>query len=430
MNTLSNIFQVYKRPHIWAISCLSFSGGLPFLLIVSTLPIWLKDVSCSIEQISYIFLVSAPYSLKFLWAPFIDQYTIPILSKKLGHRRSWALFSQVFLFISTLLLAHSHPEKNIHITALLAFLMSFFAATQDIVLDAYRIERLTKEELGIGTSLSGVGFRLGMLTSGAGTIYLSHYYSWKMIYTIAALLGFIGMLVIAFVKEPEKTKIDNSTKDIYKIQEKNFLSYIKIVAKSFLNIRRHENWQYIILFIFLFKIGDAIPNSMGSLFFMDVGFSKLQIGDAKTVGIIMMIIGSIIGGVIVAKHSIFKSIFLCGIIQVASPLAMYGMTFAGHSETVLLVSQGIQCAACGIGSIAFVTYLSSLCSGGFTATQFSVLYSFSSISRIILSSGSGWILGYSQCSWSTFFLYTTLLSALFIGPVLVLSGLSLKNQKK
>jgi len=137
MNGLKNILEAYKRPHILAIGCLSFSCGLPFLLIASTLPVWLKDVNCSIQQISYIFLASLPYSLKFLWAPFVDQYRVPILSKILGHRRSWILVSQALLFISILLLAHTQPEKNIHLTAFFAFLVSLFAATQDSVFDGY-----------------------------------------------------------------------------------------------------------------------------------------------------------------------------------------------------------------------------------------------------------------------------------------------------
>ena len=251
MSELKNILHAYKRPHILAIGCLSFSCGLPFLLIVSTLPIWLKDVNCSIQEISYIFLASLPYSMKFLWAPFVDQYCVPVLSKFLGHRRSWILLSQTFLFISILILAHTHPEKNIHATAFFAFLVSLFASIQDSVFDGYRIERLSREELGIGTSLSGVGFRLGMLTTGAGTIYLAHYYSWKEIYILSGVLGLIGMVVIAFVKEPDTPAMDRSTEKSYKIQERNFLAYAKAVFRSFINIGRYENWPYIILFNWL-----------------------------------------------------------------------------------------------------------------------------------------------------------------------------------
>jgi len=261
-----------------------------------------------------------------------------------------------------------------------------------------------------------------MLTTGAGTIYLAHYYSWKEIYILSGVLGLIGMVVIAFVKEPDTPAMDRSAEKSYKIQEHNFWAYAKAVFKSFINIGRYENWPYIILFIFLFKISDAVPNSMSAIFFMDTGFSKLQLGDAKTVGIIMMIIGSILGGIIIAKQNIVKSLLLCGALQLASPLALYGLTFLGKNEAALLFAQGIQSMVCGIGSTAFVTYLSSLCRGGFTATQFSVLYSLSSISRIILSSGAGWVLGYSHCSWDTFFLYVTLLSALFVIPVIKLQS--------
>lgn len=418
---LPNILKVFKRPHILAISCLSFSCGLPFLLFVSTLPIWLKDVNCSLEQISYMFLVTIPYSLKFLWAPAVDQYSVPLLTKILGQRRSWALGSQIFLFIFILLLANTQPEKNIYLTALFSFLAATCAATQDIVLDAYRIERLTKEELGLGTSLSGVGFRLGMLASGAGTIYLANYYSWKTIYIMSALLGLIGMIVIVFVKEPGSAEKEHKLDEIYKIQNNSFFSYVKNVKKSFFNIKRHANWKYIILFVILFKISDAIPNSMSAIFFMDLGFSKLQLGDAKTVGIIMMILGSIVGGIVIDQYAILRSLLICGIVQILAPLSMYGMSLLEDNNIALFIAQGLQSFVCGIGSTAFVTYLSSLCTGGFTATQFSILYSFSSVSRIALSSLSGWAFVYFQCTWSAFFLGTSIASLLFLIPVILLN---------
>lgn len=418
---MNHIRNLLKRPHLFAIGCLSFSSGFPFLLIVSTLPIWLKDVNCNLEQISYIFLISLPYSLKFLWAPIIDQYHIPILGKQLGHRRAWTFASQVFLFLFIILLAHSNPGKSIFINAILAFIVSFCAATQDIAIDAYRIERLSKEELGIGTSISGIGFRLGMLASGAGTVYLSSFYSWKIVYIVSAFVNLIGLLMVLLVKEPSHNREEASVQSMYQVNETGFWAYLVTVYKSFINVTRHANWQYILLFILLFKISDTAPNSMSSIFFMDCGFTKVQLGDAKAVGIAMMILGTFVGGLVVVQYDILKSILICGMVQLISPLALYLMSFCEPQGWLLLCVQGIQCFVCGVGSAAFVTYLSSLCSGGFTATQFSVLSSFSSISRIILSSLSGWTIAWFDLSWSSFFLYATLVSCLFLFPIFMLS---------
>lgn len=428
METLKKYLIVCKRPHIFAIMCLGFSSGLPFLLIASTLPIWLKSANCSIEHISYIFLASLPYSLKFLWAPLTDQKKIPVFCEKLGQRRGWAFVTQILLFLSMLALGFSKPDCNIHITAFCAFLVSFFAATQDLVLDAYRIDRLSSEELGVGTSFSGMGFRLGMLVSGGGSVYLSSIYSWQAVYICMAFLMLIGPFTVLLVKEP-KIETAKKTNNLYELANFSFLGYLQSIVKSFKKITRHSNWQYIILFIILFKISDAIPNSMGSMMFIEHGFSRAELGDAKTLSVFAMIVGTFVVGVIAIKASFLKNIlFLCSI-QILSPIMLYIASIMDHSLTIFYLSQVVQSFVCGIGSTLFMIYISSLCSGGFTATQFSIIYSFSSISRIILASGSGWLMGYLKMDWHILFFLTSLAGMLFIIPVLVLQPLLSKKSE-
>ena len=423
-----SILQIYKRPHIWAIACLSFSSGLPFLLIVSTLPIWLKDVSCSLEQISCIFLISIPYSLKFLWAPLIDQVELPVLAKKLGRRKSWALCAQILLMLSVLGLAFSHPEINIYTTAVFAFLVSFFSATQDIVLGAYRIDRLSDDELSIGTSVSGIGFKFGMLVSGGGSIYLANYYDWQVVYSLMMMLMVIGPIVVLFTKELDiPTKSDLKITELYKITGSTFWDYLKYIFQSFLNIRRYQGWIYIILFIFLFKISDSIPNSTSSLLFVDLGYGKIQIGNVKTISLFMQMLGTFFGGIILARAtSLLRGLTYCGLIQMLSPILLLIIVLIDKNWIALLLITGLQSFICGLGSTAFVTYLSSLCSGGFTATQFSVFCSFSSASRIILSSSSAWVLARFRIEWSTFYLYVFLLSILFVLPIIKLRRIAQK----
>ena len=414
----SSLLQIYKRPYIAAITCLSFSCGLPFLLIVSTLPIWLKDASRSLEEISYIFLMGAPYSLKFLWSPLVDQIKLPFLTNKLGKRRSWALFAQILLILSTLGLANSHPETNTYITAGFALLVSFFASIQEIVLDAYRIERLSSQELGIGTSMSGIGFRLGLLVAGSGSIYLANYYDWKTVYSLMALLMVIGPIVVLLIDEPHHQAASNAkTESVHEISGSYFTAYLLNTLRSFLDIRHYQGWAYIILFILLFKISDSIPNSTSNLFLMDLGYSKIQIGNAKSMGLFMQILGTFIGGVVMSRTNVLRGLMYCGLMQTLSPLALLVVGLFKHDASMLLIFTGLQNFACGLGSTAFVTYLSSLCSGSFVATQFAVLYSLSSMSRIILSTSATLLLTKLTISWEVFYLYTTLLSILFTLPV-------------
>jgi len=415
------ILQIYKRPYVLAITSLSFACGLPFLLIVSSLPIWLKDENRSMEEISYIFLASIPYSLKFLWSPLADQIKLPFLTSRLGQRRSWALLAQILLICSTLGLANSHPEVNMYTTAGFALLVSFFASTQDIVLDAYRIEKLSREELSIGTSMSGIGFRLGLLVSGSGSLYLANYYDWATVYSMMALLMVIGPIIVLMIDEPQHQVVPNkATERLYKIAGSNFKAYLLSIWQSLLNIRHYQGWGYILLFILLFKISDAIPNSTSSLFFIDLGYDKLQISSFKSVGLFMQILGAFIGGMVISRIDILRGIMYCGLMQLLSPLSLWVISSLNHDDSMLLILTGLQNFVCGLGSTAFVTYLSSLCSGGFTATQFAVLYSFSSVSRIILSTSATLLLNHLTISWNIFYRYTTMLSILFMLPVAML----------
>ena len=423
----SIILGIYKRPHIWAITCLSFSCGLPFLLIVSTLPIWLKDINSSLEQISYIFLMSVPYSLKFLWAPLTDQIKIPFLTKKIGQRRSWALCAQILLILSTLGLATSNPDVNIHVTAFFAFLVSVCAATQDMVLDAYRIDRLSNEELSIGISMSGIGFKLGLLISGGGSIYLANYYDWQFVYKIMFMLMFIGPIMVLVIQEPKVKNQCHSSKmkSLYQITELSIWSYSKNVFQSFLNIKHYQGWIYIICFIVVFKISDSIPNSTNSLLFMDLGYDKIQIGNVKIIGLIMQICGTFIGGIILSTtKTLLNGLLYCTLLQILSPLILLMIVYIDQNPLVLLIIVGLQNIFCGLGSTAFATYISSLCSGGFVATQISVLNSLSSASRIILASSSTWILSKFSITWENFYLYTFLISIFFIFPIIKLKKIN------
>ena len=413
MKQFFQILKYHKQPHILSLMFLGFVSGLPFLLVVSSLPIWLTPIGYSKTIIGWMFLTTIPYSTKFLWAPLIDQYQLPYLCDYFGQRRGWALCIQVFLFISIIGLGLSDPQNHIVLTVFFAFLVSFCAASQDIVLDAYRIERLKTHELGIGTSMSGIGFRLGMLVSGAGSLYLQSLFSWSFAYIAMAFIGLIGIITTLLVDEVQSQEISSEVEQHYKIKSKDFIAYLQGVLNSFMAIGRHAGWPLLILLIFFYKIGDSIPNAMSGPLFVDLEFSAIEIANAsKTFGLLMMIFGGFCGGIVVSKVGLRNGLIIGGIVQILSPLMFLILSINGHNEFVFFVTVGIQSFSCGVGSTAFVAYLSGICRGGYTATQFAVLYSFSSMSRIILSSVSGYAA--DHVTWASFFAVTTLLSILFI----------------
>ncbi|MDR1012272.1 MAG: MFS transporter [Coxiellaceae bacterium] len=412
------ILEKIGKQHNFSLMCLSFPSGLIFMLIVSTMPIWLKDLNFNVKQISYIFLISIPYSLKFLWAPFIDQFKIPWLTGKLGQRRSWILIAQFFLFIAMICMTYFiNYQSNMFVILICAFLVSFFAATQDMAIDGYRIDSLTKEELGIGSSFSGIGFRIGMLVSGAGSIYLAYKYDWYTVYTIVSLLVLTGPIALIIAKNPDhETNVSSRLEKTLDTSENDINFFIKIT--------KHKEWRYVILLIFLLKISDAIPHSMGQLFFMDLGISKIHLGHTKFICGILTSLGAFLGGIMTTKVSnIYKNILYGGIFQYLGLVILLFISYLGQNEGILYLSQGAQCFVTGITNIILVTYLSSLSYGNHSATRYTILYCFNSISRVILSISSGYIFSWLNSNWTLFFFYATLVGALFILPIIKLNKL-------
>lgn len=410
MTQITDILKLYLRPHLFGILLLGFVSGLPFVLVSSTLTIWLAKTGYSNSTIGWMFLTTLPYCLKFTWAPFIDRTKIPFLTEKFGQRRGFALFTQIFLILSILGLGLTDPNHNIYLTAFCAFILSFCSASQDIVLDAYRIERVSREELAVGTSLAGVGFRVGMLVGSAGTLYLASRYSWALVYGIVAFLSLLGPLTIFFLEEPKPENASN---------QKTVSSYFSILKTAVAEFTRHPEWALILLFILFYKASDAIPQAWSGPLLIELEFTTDEIASiVKTFGIIVMIIGGLLGGIIVSKLGTYRGILLCGTLQLLSPCMFMLLALAGRDLFFLTLTIAVQNFCCGMGNTAFVTYLSSLCSRKFTATQFSLIYSFSSFARIILSAGAGWIADYVE--WTYFFFFVMLFGAPFLLIILKL----------
>lgn len=398
--------SIYKDPRVLAILFLGFSSGLPLALTGTTLSLWLREEGLTLTSIGLLANVATPYALKFLWAPLVDKMPIPILSKLLGRRRGWMVLTQICLILSILGLGSTNPAEHIELTALFAFLIAFSSASQDIVIDAYRVEISDEKSMAAGAAAIVFGYRIGMLVSGAGALYLASSMSWQTTFSIMASLVLIGIVTILIAREPktqdtEKESITNA------IEGPNYIKWIReAVIDPFAEFLNRPGWLPILLFVMFYKFGDSLAGVMSTPFFYDLGFTKIEIANvSKIYGTAATFIGLAIGGWLMAASGLYKTLWICGFLQLSSNLMYALQALAGNDVGVLAFTVGIENLAGGMGTAAFVAYLSSLCNIAFTATQYALLSSFMATARIWFSSPGGWLA--ENLGWVEFFLLTT-----------------------
>lgn len=355
-------------------------------------------------------VVTIPYTLKFLWGPVVDRIKLPLLFNLLGQRRSWALVAQMALLLMLVGLGSSNPKDDIFITALWAFGVSFCSAIQDIVVEAYRIEIIDEDQKGAASSSTYLGYRLGMMMSGAGALFLAATFSWQVAYTLMAVLVSVG-LITTLLSPRTKTLVLSSAPYLslhHLTHHTRFWSWLKSTyGLPFRDLLQSYDWRVVLAFIFFYKIGDTTLNVMNTPFLVELGFSKLEIAHvAKLFGISAMIVGGFMGGLFLNRFGILASLMLCASLQICSSLMFVIQALVGHNLNVLVVTIGFENLTCGLGAAAFIAYLSSLCRVPHTATHFALLSSFGSLARIVLSIGAG-ILA-DLLPWSLFFTFTAI----------------------
>ncbi len=393
MNRWGKALAVYADPRILLIAVMGFSSGLPLLLTLSTLSYWLAKNGVDKTSIGLFASVGVPYSFKFLWAPLLDRIRAPFL----GRRRGWAIAIQLALALAILAMGFTDPAVNAWWTALAAMAVAFLSASQDIVIDAYRIEILPEEEQGAGSAATQVGYRFGLLAAGAGAVALADFVAWPVIFALLAALMGVGM--IAFIVAPEPAAPAP--------KRESFAAFLKNgVVAPFLEFLLRSGSIIgpivILLFVLLYKFGDAISGTMATPFYVELGFSGIEIAAVtKVFGVIASLAGTLAGGLLVARLGIMRALLLGGVLQAAGILLFVPLALQGHSNFWLAVAIGGDNFTGGLGSAAFVAYLSALCNIAFTATQYALLSSFMAVGRTLLSSGSGWLA--AQMSWAAFF---------------------------
>lgn len=397
--------RLYAQPQLLIILLLGIISGLPFLLTLSTLSFWMAESGVSKTTIGLFMLVSLPYSLKFLWAPFTDHFSLPYLTKRFGQRRSWALLSQLGLFVSLVCLAHCDPSQVIALTALSSFFVAFFSASQDIIIDAYRIEILKGDNGGAGAAMEAIGFQFGMLASGAGALYLAHTFTWRIAYLTMAIGILIGMIVFRCIAEPTHTKITPLTHHRKKSPSLRRQRLHALFVMPWAQLPRKQELAYLLVFIFCFKMGDTVLNAMGAPFLYDLGFSKIEYANVtKIFGISLMVFGGLIGGAMIQQLGIIQSTVMCVGLQGVSCLMFVIQSLVGHHLSILMITVGVESFCSGMVSAIFIAYISTFCRQPYTASHFTLLYSFGSFCRVLISVLAG---GFADhIGWTPLFLIT------------------------
>ncbi|RZB36942.1 MAG: MFS transporter, PAT family, beta-lactamase induction signal transducer AmpG [Desulfobacteraceae bacterium Eth-SRB2] len=372
---------------------MGFACGLPLLLTITVLQAWMKEQGVDLTVIGMISLVGLPYTLKFLWAPVMDRFTLPFL----GRRRGWILVAQAALMVSISGLGFTDPGKNPWMTAAAAFLVTFFSASQDIVVDAYRREDLPDKELGLGSSLYVNGYRVGMLLASGGGLIMADHMPFFMVYQIMAACLLPGVVTTLLAPEP---KINVGTPETMK--EAVFDPLIEYFS------RRGALW--ILAFILFYKIGDTMASAMTLPFYLDIGFSKTQIGAVvKLFGFWATVAGTLIGGVIMLRFEINRSLWVFGFLQAASTAGFAVLARVGNSLPLLSTVIAFENLSSGMGTAAFIAFMASLTHKKFTATQYALLTSLMGIPRVMASAPTGFFA--KNMGWESFFIACTLMAA-------------------
>ena len=379
---------------------MGFVSGVPLLLTITLLQAWLTDEGVSKSTIGLFALVGVPYSLKFLWAPIFDRYVI----SKLGRRRGWILITQVLLIFSIIGLGMTNPAMNAANVALLAIFVTFFSASQDIVIDAYRRESLSDNEQVLGASSYVLGYRIGMLSAGAGGLILADLMSYQFVYLIMALVMIGGVLITLIADEPVNFSEPSTFLDAVR---NPFVEFFKRHGDSINN--NISIPILILLFILLYKVGDTMAHSLSTNFYLEMGYTKTEIGTVvKVFGLIATLVGAFIGGLLSIKIGLYKSLVSFGIFQAIATLGFAILAVSTKSLMLLASVITLENLAAGMGYTAYLAFIANMTNKQFTATQFALMTAIMSLPRTLFSGSSGFLV--EILGWEYYFIFCSLIA--------------------
>ncbi len=408
---------IYTRPQVIAMAFLGFSAGLPFLLVFSTLTAWLTEGGVSRSAIGFFAWVGITYSIKVLWAPITDSIRFPLLTAWLGQRRGWMLAGQTGIALGLVLMALTGPEQLI-ILSLCALLVAFSSATQDISIDAFRIESAIKEYQGAMSASYVLGYRLALLVSGAGAFFIADQTSWPVVYFCMAGLMLIGMITVMLVKEPDRGSAAIRFEGI-----RQWISSAVVGPFSEFFIRNGKLALVMLLFIAVFRLSDIAMGIMANPFYLDMGYTKQQIGEISGVyGFLMTMVGSFVCGILVVKWGVMRPLLLGAVCVAATNLLFAGLSQLSAEVSYLVVVISADNVSGGIAATAFIAYLSSLTNRAYTATQYALFSSLMTLPGKFISGFSGLVV-----DGAGYFVYFIVVACLGIPAILLVLYLQRKQ---
>lgn len=406
--------RAYFHPHILTVLVLGFASGLPLPLVAGTLAARLTDAGASLAAIGLFAYVMVPYSLKFAWAPLVDHLRLPWLTRRFGQRSGWMLLTQAALLVALLALGSADPAAAPLLTALLALLVAFLSASQDIVIDAYRAEFLEQERYGEGAAAAVLGYRLGaQLVGGALALSLADHLPWSQVYTLMAGLMVVGMAALLRAGEPKRRR-----ESAPYAGPRDWLAQA-VIGPFAQFARAHPRWLALLAFVALYRMPDGFIGFMSTPFFLNIGFTKTEIAAvAKVYGLAASIGGAILGGLAVRRFGVWPALMTMGVAQMFSNLAYLLVAHAGPEIWALMTAITLDNLAGGAVTAVAVAFLMRLCDVNYTATQYALLSSLAALAGMTLAGAAGWIA--AQYGWVAMF---TLSSIIGLPALLLLAGL-------
>jgi PAT family beta-lactamase induction signal transducer AmpG len=402
-------WAVYLQPRVLIVLLLGFSSGLPLALSGSTLLVWMRESGVDLGTIGLFALVGTPYTLKFIWAPLVDALHVPVFTRAFGRRRGWLVFSQLLLIGAILLLALTDPARSPLFVALGALLVATMSSTQDIVVDAFRVESLPESEQAAGMASYVAAYRIGMLISTAGVLFLVSAFegtgigrqaAWMWGYSAMAALVLIGTVTALAATEPEQSvRAEAATRG-----EAALSRVVHAAVGAFSEFLARKYAFAALAFVVLFKFTDAFSGTMTAPFVIDLGFTRNDYAAiVKGVGLVATLVGGFAGGYVARRYSLVTSLWIGGVLQALSNLSFAWLAHVGVNQWALAVAISAENFTGAIGTVIFVAYLSALCQNPLhTATQYALLTALAAVGRTYLSSGAGYVA--ETTGWPLFFM--------------------------
>ena len=424
---------MFLDPKVLIILLLGFSSGLPLALSGSTLLLWMKDVGVDIKTIGLFALVGVPYTIKFLWAPIVDAFKVPFLSRALGHRRGWLVFSQLLLIVAILLLGVQDPVSAPLMVALAAVIVATASATQDIVIDAFRTEYLPTDAQAAGMAYFVAAYRIGMLVSTAGSVALVAYLEyigvdrsvvWAYGYAAMAMLVVVGMVAALLAHEPREKERKAELEAQGDLQGNPLLRFYRAAYDAFADFLSKPDALLILLFVVLYKLTDTFAGIMTGPFVLEIGFDKASYAAiVKGVGFAALLAGGFAGGVLAKAMPLSRALLVAGVLQALANFTFSWLASIGADHLGLAIAISTENFTSAVGTVVFIAYLSALCtSPAYTATQFALLTAFASFGRTTLASITGYVQDVTGWVWFFVFCAAAAIPGLLILWLLTVRG--------